>query len=103
MKVLRTEDTESRPDRYAMQVLHDEPNVRVIGFHLLPGQLVPPHSNRSTVVVQVIEGEGLFRGEDGEVRLSAGMTVVYTPGETHSIESTGGPLRFHAIIAPAAR
>jgi quercetin dioxygenase-like cupin family protein len=90
----------SRPERPATRVLHDEPNLRVIAFHLLPGQTVPPHKNASTVMVQVISGEGRFSGEDGEATLRAGESAVYRPGETHSISALDGPLVFHAVIAP---
>jgi quercetin dioxygenase-like cupin family protein len=90
----------ARPDRPATRVLHDEPNLRVIAFHLLPGQTVPPHRNASTVLVQVVAGSGRFTGEDGETTLLAGESAVYRPGETHSITALDEPLVFHAVIAP---
>jgi quercetin dioxygenase-like cupin family protein len=90
----------ARPDRPSTRVLHDEPNLRVIAFHLLPGQTVPPHRNASTVLVQVISGRGRFAGEDAEATLAAGESAVYRPGETHSIDALDGPLVFHAVIAP---
>ena len=89
-----------RADRYATHLLHDEPHVRIIAFHLLPGQAVPPHRSEASVVVQVVEGEGVFRGEDGETRLKPGMTAVYAPGEMHSMAAPEGELRFLAILAP---
>ncbi|HYJ80689.1 MAG TPA: AraC family ligand binding domain-containing protein [Longimicrobiaceae bacterium] len=91
---------EARPDRPATRVLHDEANLRVVAFHLLPGQVVPPHRSSSTVLVQVINGSGRFVGEDAEVVLDAGGTAVYSPGELHSITTLDGPLLFHAVIAP---
>ena len=100
MKTLRAGAPEPRSDRYATHLLHDEPNVRVVGFHLLPGQSVPPHRSDSTVIVQVVEGRGVFRGEDGEAALEAGMAAVYLPGETHSMEAIDDPVRFQAIISP---
>lgn len=103
MKALPAGAPAPRPDRPATQVLHDEPNARIIAFHLLPGQEVPPHRNPSTVVVQVVEGEGLFRGEGEEAHLRAGETVVFAPGETHSMRPVGGPLRFLAVLAPGPR
>jgi quercetin dioxygenase-like cupin family protein len=90
----------ARPDRPSTRVLHDEPNLRVIAFHLLAGQTVPPHRNASTVHVHVVAGRGRFIGEDGEVVLAAGETAVYRPQETHSIEALDEPVVFHAIIAP---
>jgi quercetin dioxygenase-like cupin family protein len=93
-------DAAPRPERYGTELLHDEPNVRVVGFLLGDGQSVPPHRSDSTVIVQVTEGEGLFRGEDGEARLAVGGAVVYRPGELHSMEPIESPLRFLAIITP---
>ncbi|HYH78726.1 MAG TPA: AraC family ligand binding domain-containing protein [Longimicrobium sp.] len=90
----------ARPDRPATRVLHDEANLRVVAFHLLPGQTVPPHRSTSTVLVQVIAGEGTFGGEDGEATLGAGECAVYRPGEMHSIEARSSALVFHAVIAP---
>jgi quercetin dioxygenase-like cupin family protein len=89
-----------RPDRPSTRILHDEPNLRVIAFHLLPGQAVPPHRNASTVLVQVVAGVGRFAGEDGEATLRAGEAAVYRPGETHAITALDEPLVFHAVIAP---
>ena len=101
MTVLPTEGLAPRPDRPATQLLHDEPNARVVSFHVAPGQAVPPHTSDSTVVVQVLEGDGLFRGKEGEVRLGRGQAAVYAPGELHSMEPVGeGSLRFLAVITP---
>jgi quercetin dioxygenase-like cupin family protein len=101
MTVLPASCPASRPDRPATQLLHDEPNARVVCFHVAPGQAVPPHTSGSTVVVQVLEGEGLFRGARDEARLGPGATAVYVPGELHSMEPVGdGSLRFLAIITP---
>lgn len=90
----------SRADRPATRILHDEPNLRMIAFHLLPGQTVPPHRSTSTVLVQVIAGRGRFIGEDAEATLRPGESAVYRPGETHSIEALDEPLVFHAVLAP---
>jgi quercetin dioxygenase-like cupin family protein len=90
----------ARPDRPATRVLHDGPNLRVIAFHLQPGQAVPPHHSASTVLVQVVAGSGRFIGEDAETTLRAGESAVYRPGETHSIQALAEPLVFHALIAP---
>lgn len=101
MKTLDPGGLGPRADRYASQLLHDEPNVRVVGFHLEAGQVVPPHSSPATVMVQVVQGSGTFRGAGGaEARLAAGESAVYAPGEEHSIEADSGTLRFLAIITP---
>jgi quercetin dioxygenase-like cupin family protein len=90
----------TRPDRPASAILHDEPNVRVVAFHLQPGQRVPPHRSESTVVVQVVAGRGRFEGADGAVVLEAGEGAVFEPGEMHAIDADGEPLRFLAVITP---
>jgi quercetin dioxygenase-like cupin family protein len=100
MKVLSRDASRVRDDRPATSVVHDEANARVAVFHLAPGQRVPPHRNRSTVVVTVLEGAGAFHGADGEAVLGAGHSAVFAPGEEHAITAGGEPLRFQAVIAP---
>jgi quercetin dioxygenase-like cupin family protein len=100
MIVLDSAAPPPKPQRPATRVLHDEPNLRVIAFHLRPGQAVPPHHNASTVLVQVVAGSGRFSGGDGEATLRAGECAVYRPGETHAITALDEPLVFHAVIAP---
>lgn len=89
-----------RAERPTTKILHDEPNVRIIAFTLLPGQVIPPHRNSSTVTVVVTEGAGTFAGEDGETVLRAGESAVYAPGEVHSISAGTETLRFIALLAP---
>lgn len=100
MKTLAAAAPDARPDRPATAILHDEPNVRVIAFHLLAGQRVPPHDSTSTVVVQVIAGTGTFTGDGARVVLGPGESAVYAPGETHGIEAGEGPLHFVALVTP---
>lgn len=100
MKVLPEGPTAPAGARPATAILHDEPNVRVIAFHLAPGQEIPPHKNRSTVLVHVVRGRGRFRGEDGEAVLEAGRSAVYEPDEFHAIAADEEPLSFLAILSP---
>lgn len=100
MKPLATRATPPRLDRPGSQLLHDAPDVRVVGFHLQPGQEVKPHTSASTVLVQVIEGEGEFSGRDETVRLAAGDAAVYEREEMHGIRALDASLRFLAIITP---
>ena len=100
MKPFAARETPSRDDRPATRILHDSEDVRVISFHLLPGQEVPPHRSSSTVTVQVVEGAGDFAGQDVELRLNAGEGAVYEPNEMHSMRAIGGALRFLAILSP---
>jgi quercetin dioxygenase-like cupin family protein len=99
MKVL-PEGPPARSERPATQILHDDTNARVIAFHLMPGQKVPPHHSSSTVMVHVLEGIGVFHGADTSATLSAGGMAVFEPGETHAIDAVDSSLRFVAIITP---
>lgn len=89
-----------REDRPASAVLHDEENVRVVAFTLRPGQRIPPHTSRSTVVVQVIDGAATFIGGDGATVLTAGAGAAFAPGEIHAIDAGDAGVRFLAVIAP---
>lgn len=100
MKVLRAEPPPARHDRPATRIQHDEPNARVVAFHLLPGQVVHPHRSASTVLLQVVSGTGTFTGEaDAEV-LRPGDTAVYAPEELHGIAAGDQALHFLAFITP---
>lgn len=90
----------TRTDRPASHLLHDEGNVRVVAFALAAGQVVPPHSSPSTVMVHVLRGRGLFVGGSSQDTLEPGHSAVYEPGETHSIEAGGEGVEFLAIISP---
>lgn len=100
MKQLDPADLPANPERPATRLVHDEPNVRIVAFHLQPGQVVKAHSSPSTVLLQVVEGEGEFTGDTGELRLAAGGAVVYAPGEVHAIRAVERSLRFIAVITP---
>jgi quercetin dioxygenase-like cupin family protein len=100
VKTLAAAAPEPRTDRPATAILHDEPNLRVIAFHLLPGQHVPPHDSAGTVVVQVISGTGTFTGDGARTLLGPGESAVYAPGERHAIEAGDGPLHFIALVTP---
>lgn len=100
MKLLQPSELPANADRPATRLLHDEPNVRLVAFHLQPGQVVKEHFSPSSVLLQVIEGEGLFTGDGGDARLAAGEAVMYAPGEMHGIRAESEALRFVAVIAP---
>jgi quercetin dioxygenase-like cupin family protein len=90
----------ARGDRYASAVLHDEANVRIVGFVLAPGQEVGMHDSPSSVAVHVVRGGGRFRGAGVEVELGAGQTAVFEPGEPHGMDAGPEGLDFVAVIAP---
>ena len=90
----------ARQDRAASELLHDEASLRVVAFHLLPGQEIPSHRSASTVFVHVVAGRGTFTGEATAAVLTAGESAVFAPLESHAIGATDSPLRFIAIITP---
>jgi quercetin dioxygenase-like cupin family protein len=89
-----------RADRPATAVLHDEASIRLVAFVLGGDQVIREHRSPATVVVHVVSGTGIFRGETDERELSAGQGAVFAPNESHAI--TAGPegLQFVAAITP---
>lgn len=100
MKLLDQAPPAPRDDRFASAVVHDEANLRVVAFHLRPGQRVPPHRSASTVLVRVVSGSGVFRGEGAERLMHPGESAVFAPDEYHAIEAGADPLHFLAYITP---
>ena len=88
------------PSRPATAILIDSPDARLVVFRILPGQSVAPHHNPSTVMITVLQGEGLLSGKDGERRCTAGEMVTYEPGETHGMRATDVELHLLALITP---
>jgi quercetin dioxygenase-like cupin family protein len=94
----------ANPNRPATAVLHDSDDVRLVVFRLAAGQQVPPHRNASSVMLTVLEGEGLISGEQNgasvEVRCKQGDVVTYVPNELHGMRAESGELLLLATIAP---
>ena len=91
-------------DRPASAILADTPHVRLLVFRIAPGQAVPPHRNRSCVMITVLEGRGTLSGEQhGEPidrTCSAGDVVVYAPNELHGMRAQDTELLLLAAITP---
>ena len=94
----------AHPGRPATSVVIDTPDVRAIVFRLAPGQVVPPHRNASTVLLTVLEGEGILSGEDDGVAVdracTAGDMIVYAPNELHAMRAETVELLLLATITP---
>lgn len=84
-----------------MALLVDSANVRMLVFRLTPGQSVPPHHNASTVIIHVLQGEGMLSGADGERPCAAGDVVAYEPSETHGMRAVDSELLLLVTIAPS--
>ena len=90
----------ANPNRPATSIVYDVPDVRLVAFHLRPGQTVPPHRNASTVVLSVIAGHGVVTGAEGEREVRAGEVVCYEPNEVHGMRATDDVFQLLAAIAP---
>ncbi|MCC6316625.1 MAG: cupin domain-containing protein [Gemmatimonadaceae bacterium] len=91
----------ARPDRPAMTLVHDSPDVRVALFRIEPGQQVAVHTSPSSVLLHVVSGSGIVSGADGvEQRVSAGAIVTYEPGEPHGMRADSETFTLAATIAP---
>jgi quercetin dioxygenase-like cupin family protein len=88
----------ARPDRAATAVVYDAPAVRMVVFRLAPGQSVAPHRNPGTVVLMVVEGEGVLSGETEEQAVRTGDVAVYEPNELHGMRAGEAPLHLLATI-----
>lgn len=90
----------AHPDRPATALVHDARDVRLVVFRIAPGQAVPSHTSRSTVVLQVISGGGLISGPEVEIPAAAGAVIAFEPGEEHGMRALDSELVILATIAP---
>ena len=79
-------------------VLHSQ-DARAIALRLLPGQTLGDHRVRERAWVTVVEGAvEVVCGATREVA-TAGMLVMFDPGEVHSVSSETGA-RLLLLLAP---
>ena len=88
------------PTRPAMAMLLDMPDTRLLVFRIAPGQSVAPHQSVSTVILTVLDGEGIVLGKEGERPCRPGDVVVFEPGETHGMRAVDQTFKLLATIAP---
>ena len=92
------------PTRPATAVVHDTDDLRLVVFRLDAGQSVPPHRSVSSVMLTVLEGDGVLSGEaDGatlDVACKPGDVVTYAPNELHGMRADTGELLLLATITP---
>ncbi len=88
------------PDRPASAVIHDTDDVRLVVFRLEQGQAVPPHTSVSSVVLTVLDGDGILSAASTERRCSKGDIVLYEPNELHGMRAEYGRMLLLATITP---
>lgn len=87
--------------------LHVDRNGRILRFALQPGQVVREHNApHSPVNIIVLQGNGLFSGDDGqEQKLGPHTMILFNPGENHVIKALDEPLIFvlilHGVLNPS--
>jgi oxalate decarboxylase/phosphoglucose isomerase-like protein (cupin superfamily) len=91
------------PDRMAKTTIFRSEHIMVGLNAFEPGQEHALHAHAGMdKVYQVIEGEGLFLLETGDVPMQAGVLLVAPEGVPHGIRNTGGGrLLVLTILAPA--
>jgi quercetin dioxygenase-like cupin family protein len=84
------------------QVFHDSPGLRIITFQFEPGQEMPVHAHHADaeLAFMVLEGEGVYSGEDMDLRIRPGTLQILSAGEPHGFKATTR-LRLLTFIAPA--
>ena len=91
-------------ERPATAVIHDTADLRLVVFRIEPGQVVPPHRSVSTVMLSVLEGDGVLvgeaEGEPVERDCRQGDAVAYEPNELHSMRAGSAALLLLATISP---
>ena len=84
----------------ATVVVHDSDAVRMIVFRIEPGQQVAEHTSPSTVILTVLQGEGLVLSAGAAVPAKAGDVVAYAPREVHGMRALAERFVVLATITP---
>ncbi|MEO5634483.1 cupin domain-containing protein [Gaiella sp.] len=79
-------------------VLHSG-DARAIALRLHPGQTLGDHRVRERAWLTVVEGEIDLICGDARTVATAGMLVMFDPGEVHSVSSAAGA-RLLLLLAP---
>ena len=86
--------------RPATALLFDSPDLRLIVFRLKPGMAVPVHTSESSVMLTVLEGEGIIRSDLEERVCRVGDVVCFAPREPHGMSATNEEFHLAAVITP---
>ena len=73
-----------------VRMYHDDPDASVVVWNLEPGQENDSHTHPANLhVFYVLEGEGVYLRDDGEVPVRAGQCVIVPRQQRHGIRNTG--------------
>lgn len=81
------EAVSAMPSRPATAAIHDAPAVRLVVFRIEPGQEVAAHTNKGTVVLTVLSGNGTIIGGADSREVGPGTVVAYAPDEVHGMKA----------------
>jgi len=81
------------------QMFHDSPHMKMALLCMEPGQEIPPHEAPSTVMMQVLEGEGEFTVGGEKKKGTAGNIFLCAPNDSHGIQALTR-LAVLAVVAP---
>ena len=68
-------------------------------FEVAPGGYSPYHQHEQEHETLIMEGEGVLKKEDGEIKFKAGDFFYVEPWEWHNFQNTGTePLKFLCML-----
>ncbi len=86
-------------DRPIPQLLFDSSDVRVVVFGFKAGQVMEPHTSTSTVLLQVLTGQGRIGIGDDDQVAAPGQVVICPPNVLHFM-SAETDMTVLAVITP---
>ncbi|HEU6436966.1 MAG TPA: cupin domain-containing protein [Nitratidesulfovibrio sp.] len=103
MRHIRLDDMRTFKDAgFAMNLVHDSENFKIINFNFKAGQELPVHSHdiEGELAITVIEGEGEFLGADGAaIPAKQGDMLVSEIRVPHGVRAKT-EMRVVVVIAP---
>jgi len=100
MEVKLAEHIRYSPERMVMETIHSCQDMRVLMINLAPGQMLPPHTSSSSVILQVVSGRGEILTGGDWVPVEPGTVRFFPPQESHGIRATEEPVTVMATLAP---
>jgi quercetin dioxygenase-like cupin family protein len=74
-------------ERFDITLVFGGTGVKLVRLAFAAGQTMREHSTNAPLVVQVLEGEVVFRVAGESLRLVTGALVHVRPGEVHEVEA----------------